>query len=181
MKNSSDTSGNRTRDLPACSAVPQPTALQANNPNRYVQECLYLAEAYATSFGIWTHDLAKQRMRQALDGYRAFTICPLFSVLDGLGSHLLVMFWTMSLYVCASFLSGKMRDMGSLSLSFCLVNEKVNCPFYWNSILFSGIGYYFAFKSVRFILVMLHLYQIMYQKNLVWRELEVPYSMRLWL
>ena len=26
MKNSSDTSGNRTRDLPACSAVPQRTA-----------------------------------------------------------------------------------------------------------------------------------------------------------
>jgi len=25
-KNSSDTIGNRTRDLPACSAVPQPTA-----------------------------------------------------------------------------------------------------------------------------------------------------------
>jgi hypothetical protein len=26
MKNSSDSIGNRTRDLPACSAVPQPTA-----------------------------------------------------------------------------------------------------------------------------------------------------------
>ena len=26
MKNSSDTIGNRPRDLPACSAVPQPTA-----------------------------------------------------------------------------------------------------------------------------------------------------------
>jgi hypothetical protein len=26
MKNSSDTTGNRTRNLPACSAVPQPTA-----------------------------------------------------------------------------------------------------------------------------------------------------------
>jgi len=26
MKNSSDTIGNRTRDLPTCSAVPQPTA-----------------------------------------------------------------------------------------------------------------------------------------------------------
>ena len=26
MKNSSDTVGNRTRDLPACSPVPQPTA-----------------------------------------------------------------------------------------------------------------------------------------------------------
>ena len=28
MKNSSDTIGNRTRDLPTCSAVPQPTALR---------------------------------------------------------------------------------------------------------------------------------------------------------
>jgi len=27
VKNSNDTIGNRTRDLPACSAVPQPTAL----------------------------------------------------------------------------------------------------------------------------------------------------------
>ena len=27
MKNSNDIIGNRTRDLPACSAVPQPTAL----------------------------------------------------------------------------------------------------------------------------------------------------------
>jgi hypothetical protein len=29
MKNFNDTMGNRTRDLPACSAVPQPTAPQA--------------------------------------------------------------------------------------------------------------------------------------------------------
>jgi hypothetical protein len=28
MKNSSNTTGNRTRDLPTCSTVPQPTALQ---------------------------------------------------------------------------------------------------------------------------------------------------------
>jgi len=28
MKNSNDAIGNRTRDLPACSAVPQPTVLQ---------------------------------------------------------------------------------------------------------------------------------------------------------
>jgi hypothetical protein len=29
IKNSNDTIGNRTRNLPACSAVPQPTALQS--------------------------------------------------------------------------------------------------------------------------------------------------------
>ena len=28
MKNSNDNNGNRTRDLPTCSTVPQPTALQ---------------------------------------------------------------------------------------------------------------------------------------------------------
>ena len=33
MKNFSDTIGNRTRDLPACSAVPQPIALP-RAPNR---------------------------------------------------------------------------------------------------------------------------------------------------
>jgi hypothetical protein len=35
MKTYSDTIGNRTRVLPACSAVPQPTALQKSN-NYYV-------------------------------------------------------------------------------------------------------------------------------------------------
>jgi hypothetical protein len=33
MKNSSDTIGNRTRNLPTCSAVPQPTAPPAACPN----------------------------------------------------------------------------------------------------------------------------------------------------
>ena len=33
MKNSNETIGNRTRDLPACSAVPQPTAPPAACPN----------------------------------------------------------------------------------------------------------------------------------------------------
>jgi hypothetical protein len=36
IKNSSDIIGNQTRDLPACSAVPQPTAQQrATNRNEY--------------------------------------------------------------------------------------------------------------------------------------------------
>ena len=37
MKNSSDTIGNRTRDVPACSAVPQPTA-PPRAPKRYINE-----------------------------------------------------------------------------------------------------------------------------------------------
>ena len=36
MKNSSDTIGNRTRDLPACSVVPQPTAPPSSH-NLYVR------------------------------------------------------------------------------------------------------------------------------------------------
>jgi len=33
MKNSNETIGNRTRDLPACSAVPQPTAPPRHRAN----------------------------------------------------------------------------------------------------------------------------------------------------
>jgi len=37
MKNSSDAIGNRTRDLPSCSAVPQPTATpRAPKPNKNI-------------------------------------------------------------------------------------------------------------------------------------------------
>ena len=35
MKNSNDTIGNQTRDLPACSAMPQPTA-PPRAPNMYI-------------------------------------------------------------------------------------------------------------------------------------------------
>jgi len=38
MKNSNDTIGNRTRDLPTCSAVPQPTAPPRENKKRYEVE-----------------------------------------------------------------------------------------------------------------------------------------------
>ena len=42
MKNSNDTIGNRTRDLPTCSAVPQSTALPAACPQivRYVKKII---------------------------------------------------------------------------------------------------------------------------------------------
>ena len=36
-KNSSDTTGNRTRDLSACSAVPQPTALYSSNVTYFIE------------------------------------------------------------------------------------------------------------------------------------------------
>jgi len=41
MKNSNDTSGNRTRDLPTCSAVTQPTALPCAPNESRVELHLY--------------------------------------------------------------------------------------------------------------------------------------------
>jgi len=38
MKNSNDTIGNRTRDLPTCSAVPQPTALPRAPGSKHVED-----------------------------------------------------------------------------------------------------------------------------------------------
>ena len=42
MKNSNDTIGNRTRDLPTCSAVPQPTAPPRSHQLRYIQNNIKL-------------------------------------------------------------------------------------------------------------------------------------------
>jgi len=47
MKNSSDTIGNQTRDLPACSAVPQPTA-----PPLIILTCKINHLIYATAMAI---------------------------------------------------------------------------------------------------------------------------------
>ena len=46
MKKSSDTIGNRTRDFPACSAVPQPTA----PPRAPHESLLYLTIIIITEF-----------------------------------------------------------------------------------------------------------------------------------
>ena len=48
MKNSSDTFGNRTRDLPACSAVPQPTAPPAACSGLHVKFPLFLSDCNET-------------------------------------------------------------------------------------------------------------------------------------
>ena len=49
MKNFNDTIENRTRDLPACSAVPQPTAPSRAQPTRYSQYFTASAEIYKMS------------------------------------------------------------------------------------------------------------------------------------
>ena len=48
MKNSSDTIGNRTRDLPTCSAVPQPTALR-RAPYVYISKEIQKCSKYEDS------------------------------------------------------------------------------------------------------------------------------------
>ena len=52
MKNSSDTIGNRTRSLPTCTAVPQPTVPPAACPS-FSKVTLLIKEnsKYITSFG----------------------------------------------------------------------------------------------------------------------------------
>jgi len=44
MKNSSDTIGNRTRDLLACSAVPQISALPRAPINKYIKSLIAFTE-----------------------------------------------------------------------------------------------------------------------------------------
>ena len=51
MKNSDDTIGNRTRDLPACSAVPQPTA----SPRCLTKEVLFLLPTFCYHFVCASH------------------------------------------------------------------------------------------------------------------------------
>jgi hypothetical protein len=52
MKNSNDTVGNRTRDLPACSAVPQPTAPPAACPNPSLKQHLFNVVSIITQYDI---------------------------------------------------------------------------------------------------------------------------------
>ena len=69
MKNSNDTIGNRTHDLPACSAVPQPTApprapLEATGTldkqaNKYV--AIFVEFCWATS-NIWERNMFSENV-----------------------------------------------------------------------------------------------------------------------
>ena len=72
MKNSNDTIGNRTRDLPACSAVPQPTAPPAACPNLELEFTLNLYWEFNCELCLWTVTLLlnKQKLRNViLKGY----------------------------------------------------------------------------------------------------------------
>jgi len=61
MKNSNDTIGNRTRDLPTCSAVPQPTA--PPRPKRVADEIKTVKSFPLNTLNFWYNykDLIKER------------------------------------------------------------------------------------------------------------------------
>ena len=64
-KNSNDTIGNRTRDLPTCSAVPQPTALPPA-PCKYgifYEIMQFVQSAYNMCKSLASRGLAEQTMR----------------------------------------------------------------------------------------------------------------------
>jgi len=61
MKNSNDTIGNRTRDLPACSAVPQPTA-PPRVPDTTLHSLFYLETALHVSGGTSTHHQERKQL-----------------------------------------------------------------------------------------------------------------------
>ena len=59
MKNSNDTIGNRTRDLPTCSALPQPTAI----PRALIIKVTILKLCFDCT-KIWENDFLKIRMQR---------------------------------------------------------------------------------------------------------------------
>ena len=57
MKNSSDTIVNRTRDLPVCRAVPQPTALRRDPSQyltKYIKKIIY---NYIQRYELWADQI----------------------------------------------------------------------------------------------------------------------------
>jgi len=72
MKNSNDTIGYRTRNLPACSAVPQPTA-PPRGPNKYSMSILIIF--WSLKCGHLPHItlLPHRNLRWLLDFWKIFT------------------------------------------------------------------------------------------------------------
>jgi hypothetical protein len=68
MKNSSDTMGNRTRDIPVCTAVPQPTApphSNSANSKYFRSQCIW----------VWYISLTSSAIKQVQTSYPAPPIC----------------------------------------------------------------------------------------------------------
>jgi len=93
MKNSSDTIGNRTRNLPTCSAVPQPTALPHT-----LQACMYSHLIH--NFGFWSQYIWQKT--GAFLKKRNITICiPSYAILKFSQKYLSL--WPLA-FVCPSLI-----------------------------------------------------------------------------
>jgi hypothetical protein len=92
-KNSNDTIGNRIRDLPACNAVPQPTAPPAAGPsdcNILQYNCVWCHPRHLrTSFWIYFLSLLFETKRRHLcfTKYRRNILCSRVSHLSLVSSH----------------------------------------------------------------------------------------------
>jgi len=79
LKNSSDTIGNQTRDLPACSALPQPTAL-LRAPNYEV-----IHVKYNENVSVLLSQLSGMQNIFSAQFFVVFLVVPYFSTLSHKG------------------------------------------------------------------------------------------------
>jgi len=120
MKNSNDTIGNRTRDLPTCNAVPQPTAPPLNWSA--IETCLYLytGKQYfsATTCDEWRNTASVTKVGLMFGCY--------LHILD----WLVITWWTMRIrpYFWVPYSSAIWRFPMSLT----------SCPHAWNSSASTG-------------------------------------------
>jgi len=94
MKNSSDTNGNQTRDLPVCGAVPQPTALPAAYPNLLAQRHISHGRARRLSAALhFSGEVTQRGHDQALPwmmgkvGFRLLSTAVFTRAQTNFGSH----------------------------------------------------------------------------------------------
>jgi hypothetical protein len=73
MKNSSDTIGNETRDLPVCSAVPQPTAPPAACPTLRCTFRVFCSVMESVSLTSCSTQLKSLPMNKQMKGLKSLT------------------------------------------------------------------------------------------------------------
>ena len=82
MKNSSDAIGNRTRDLPTCSAVPQPTAQLRASPPEIITLVTMVTTLYITSLAPLSYSTASVSLPIPLSAANRLS-CSMISVSSG--------------------------------------------------------------------------------------------------
>ena len=103
MKNSSDTIGNRTRDLPACSAVPQPTALPRAPIYIYIYILKPAQELRLILFLCYDFlaDIIRARFLSPPTGLQALWVTPCLLYINCNYSSCYGHFWSRSLFVAS--------------------------------------------------------------------------------